>query len=41
MEWYKILGLVLIGIFFITVVITDGFDFLNKTDDNNSGGLHQ
>jgi hypothetical protein len=40
MEWYKVLGLILVGLFCIATVITDGFDFLNKDNDDSSGGMH-
>lgn len=40
MEWYKIVGLVAIGLFIIVAVITDGFDWLNDDDDDHGGGIH-
>lgn len=40
MEWYKIAGLVVIVLFLIIAVITDGFDWLNNDDSPHNGGLH-
>jgi len=40
MEWYKIVGLIVIVLFVIIAVITDGFDWLNDDDDVHGGGIH-
>ena len=40
MEWYEIVGLIAIGLFFVVAIITDGFDWLNDDDDLYGGGIH-
>ncbi len=40
MEWYKITSLVVIGLFFIIAIVTDGFDWLKDDDDIHGGGIH-
>jgi len=40
MEWYRIVGLIVIGLFVIIAVITDGFEWLSDDDDVHGGGIH-
>ena len=35
MEWYEVAGLVLLSIFFLVAVLTDGFDFTLYREQKN------
>ncbi len=40
MEWYKIIGLIVVVLFTISAILTDGFAWLSNDDSPHDGGLH-